>query len=169
MSAAVWAFLGVVLGGVLTGAVSLWQAQLVTKREREAREALREQERKDRRDAFQRETLLALQDAVEDVRRAISRDADRKLAALKEDGRWPRRMPGEAVPEDLSDAHARVGKFYARIFDDELKTSVAKFRWTTDRAIIAQSEGESKEGLWGMTFLDGEINSRIGIVLPQLY
>jgi hypothetical protein len=53
MSTAAWGFLGVILGGVLTGAASLLQAQLVAKREREAQQALRAQKLSDERAAFQ--------------------------------------------------------------------------------------------------------------------
>lgn len=58
---------GVVLGGAIAGGVALRQVQLVTDREREARQAERELVREDARDAFQRDTILALQDAVADL------------------------------------------------------------------------------------------------------
>ena len=63
-------FLGVILGAAIAGGVSLWREQVVTGRERAARQAEREQRRKDERDAFQRDTLLALQDTIEAARRA---------------------------------------------------------------------------------------------------
>lgn len=56
--------LGVVLGAAIAGGVSLWQVQLITAREREARQTLREQERKDAHDALQRDAILALHDAI---------------------------------------------------------------------------------------------------------
>ena len=66
MGEAALAFLGVLLDATIAGVVALWQVQLVTAREREARQALREQGSKDRRDAFQRDTILALQKAIAD-------------------------------------------------------------------------------------------------------
>jgi uncharacterized membrane protein YcjF (UPF0283 family) len=73
MFAAMIGFLGVVVGAVVTGFVTLRQTELTSQREREAQQIVREQARKDAHDAFQRENLLALQEAVEDVRRVIVR------------------------------------------------------------------------------------------------
>ena len=56
--------LGVILSAAIAGSVSLWQVQLSTDREREARRIERDQTRQDVRDAFQRDTILALQDAI---------------------------------------------------------------------------------------------------------
>jgi hypothetical protein len=81
-------FLGVVIGAVVTGFVTLRQAQLATEREHQIRQIEWAQARKDAHDAFQRENLLALQDAIEDVRRATMRDHDRKLKIALEEGFW---------------------------------------------------------------------------------
>jgi hypothetical protein len=91
MFAAVIGFLGVIVGAAVTGFVTLRQAELATKREREARQLEREQKRKDVVDAFQRETLLALQDATMDLSIAATRFLDRKVATWKspENGQPP--------------------------------------------------------------------------------
>jgi hypothetical protein len=74
--------LGVVVGAVVTGFVTLRQARLATQREHDVRKIEWEQARKAVRDAFQRESLLAVQDAVEDARRATVREWDRLLSSL---------------------------------------------------------------------------------------
>jgi hypothetical protein len=73
MSQAVLSFAGVIVGALIAGGVSLWRELVVTARERAARAAEREQQLQDVRDAFQRETLLALQDANVDFLRACFR------------------------------------------------------------------------------------------------
>jgi hypothetical protein len=98
----------VVLGGVLTGAGTLFQVQLVSKREREVRESIRKQEREDRREAFQRETLLALQDTITETRQAVFRDFERKMAVWAEKGSWPVRSPGVLLPSDWAEADERL-------------------------------------------------------------
>ena len=55
----------------LAGGVALRQVQLFTDREHAARQAEREQARNDARDAFQRDTILALKDAVADLLRMV--------------------------------------------------------------------------------------------------
>jgi hypothetical protein len=87
---AVLTFFGVILGATIAGGISLWQVQLVTRREREARQGIREQESKDRRDAFQRETILALQDVM-DMLTAYLRARDEKREADTKAAKWTRR------------------------------------------------------------------------------
>ena len=86
---AVLALVGVVIGGVLAGGVGLRQVQLFTDRERAARQAEREQARKDARDAFQRDTILALQDAVADLLRMVADLHGEAVNAEEKMGHWP--------------------------------------------------------------------------------
>jgi hypothetical protein len=64
---AVFGVVGVLLGSVSTSVVAVYRERLVGRRDREARDHQREQESKARREAFQRESVLALQDAVADL------------------------------------------------------------------------------------------------------
>jgi hypothetical protein len=120
VSDALVTFLSVVFGGLLTAGGSLLGVVLVTKRERDGRRADREEERKDRRDTFRRETLLSLQDAIEDTRQSVIRNYDWKLGIWKRERRWERRIPGDPLPRDWSDADAQVNKLWARLDDIEL-------------------------------------------------
>jgi hypothetical protein len=161
----------VILGGLLTGAVSLWQAQLITRREREARQALREQERKDRRDAFQRETLLAMQDAVEDARQSVNREYERKLAIWNEEDRhyWEQREPGDPLPKSWNDADARITKLWARVFDGDLESTVSDFQMASGEAITAQTQDGAFDDVNHVGRLAHEVNSRIGVLLDDLF
>ena len=85
--AAVIGFFGVVVGAVVTGFVTLRQTEPANQREREAQQIAREQARRDAHDAFQKENILALQEAVEDLRQVVVRDVGRKLAAADERSR----------------------------------------------------------------------------------
>ncbi len=102
--AAVIGFLGVIVGAVVTGYVTLRQTQLATRREREAQQMLREQERRDRRDAFQRDTLLALQDALAEIYRCVARDQDEKLITRR-GAPWPDRSIDVPLPHDYMAAY----------------------------------------------------------------
>jgi hypothetical protein len=160
VSEAVIGFLGVVIGGLITGFVSLFQVQHVTKREREARRALREQERKDRRDAFQRESLLALQDAVEDVRQFGFHEYERKWAIWKRDDVWEAHAVGDPLPKDWSDADARVAKLWARVFDSELESLIADFQLAAGEAIAAEDQTKAFDEANRVSRLAYEINRR---------
>jgi hypothetical protein len=72
-SEAIFGFIGVLLGSATTAILTIYREQLVSRREREARQHQRQQDHKDRRDAFQRESIVALQDAVSDLVKALFR------------------------------------------------------------------------------------------------
>jgi len=167
--AAVIGFLGVIVGAVVTGYVTLRQTQLATQHEREAQQMLREQERKDRRDAFQRETLLALQDAVEDIREITYREYGRRLAIWKHDRRWPSRPPGEPLPKDWSDADARANKLWARVLDVDLASMVQDFCHTAGLAVTAQTQDRAFDEVNYVSELAHQVNGRIGVLLDDLF
>jgi hypothetical protein len=56
--------LGVAAGALISSVGVVLRERLVSRRERETQQELRKQTLKDQRDAFQRETILNLQDAI---------------------------------------------------------------------------------------------------------
>jgi hypothetical protein len=159
----------VVLGGALTGTVSLFRDQLATKRERDARQLLRAQDRQDRRDAFQRETLLALQDVVEDIRLIIIREYERKLTIWRQDHRWPSRAPADSLPKDWSDADALANKLWARVLDVDLASMVSDFCDTAGAAVTAQTQDRAFDEIKHAGEPAHQINTRIGVLLHDLF
>jgi hypothetical protein len=107
MGEALLGFLGVIIGAAIAGGISLWQVQFVTAREREAQRMHRDQERMDRRDAFQRETLLALQDATSRMRHATVREHERRTALMKDRGSWLPR-DGVLLPDEWTEGAERL-------------------------------------------------------------
>jgi citrate lyase beta subunit len=106
-------FLGVALGAVVTGFVTLRQTSMAAQRERESQQMLRWQERKDAHDAFQRDTILALQDAIAELwTRAMGMQLDsvRRRSSVKD-------------PEFRALVW-RINMLRARIFDDDLRAIV---------------------------------------------
>jgi hypothetical protein len=123
----------VVLGAAIAGGVSLWQVQLITAREREARQALREQERRDTHDAFQRDAILALHDAITDYWQTA-------LAAQVQI-HGPIHGPTEAGQETLDHQsifspvradYWRMSAARTKVFDDELRGMVNDFSLQID-------------------------------------
>jgi hypothetical protein len=168
VSDALLTFLSVVAGGLLTGGGSLLGVHLVTTRERDARRADREQERNDRRDTFRRETLLSLQDAIEDTRQSVLRSYDRKLAIWKQERRWERRGPGDPWPKDWSDADAQVNKLWARLDDTDLESMVQDFLDTASQSMTAQTQERAFDNVNYLARLAHEINARVGVVLDDV-
>jgi hypothetical protein len=64
MDAAVWGFIGVVTGGLITGIVTVISERMRADKEAALDSAKRQDDRRIGSDAFQRQTLLALQEAL---------------------------------------------------------------------------------------------------------
>jgi hypothetical protein len=166
---AVLTFYGVILGAVIGGAVALWQAHLAIRREREARQVVREQKRKDVADAFQRETLLALQDAVADLSAAATRELDRRVANRKASTSWEGTGYGDSLPPDWVEADHRVLKLMVRVFDDDLQRLLLNYRFQLLAVAEASEESKAYEAATLAGTLFPQIHQRIGALLPRVF
>jgi HAMP domain-containing protein len=171
-------FAGVILGAVIAGGVSVWREQVVTTRERAAKQAERDQLRKDVRDAFQRESLLALQEAVEASRRAMVAQFIRARGASRKSRSWqrPRKSPswqrprvGDSRYEAWRDKDVSVKELSARVFDAEVRRLVQRFRGASSAAVFASEEQEAARHVNSANNLAGQVNDRIAELLPELY
>jgi hypothetical protein len=168
MGQAALTLLGVILGAAIAGGVSLWQVQLVTKRERETRQELREQERSDRREAFQRETLLALQDATSRMRQATVREHERKAALMKDRGSWPDREE-PLFPDDWTEAAERLLWLQVRLDDQELRQLLERLRHESANVMTADSQEAAIDRMVEAAQLNVQANVRISRLLRDLF
>jgi hypothetical protein len=169
MEQAMVAFVGVIIGAAIAGAISRWRVQLVTARERKAQEMRREQERMDRREAFERDNLLALQNVISKMRQGILRDYERKTALMAERGSWPEPSASVLLSSDLLEADDRLILLRARVLDQELQQLVDLFGEATARAMTAESQTEADDSIVQAGVQLAEINGRIGALLPRLF
>ena len=169
MFAAVIGFLGVLVGAMVTGFVTLRQTQLATQREREAQQTAREVARKDALDAFQQETMLGLQDAVEDVRGVVVRDVGRMFVAANQGKPLRDESLVGQVDEGWLQAYARVERLRARTFDAELRALLDKLLEATILPLTTSQVEQAKRGVKDVSDLAHSINERIGVLLPDLF
>jgi hypothetical protein len=166
---ALYGFVGVLLGSVSTAALTVYRERLVSGREREAREHQRQQDRKDRRDAFQRESLLALQDAVSDLIKAVFNEQDRMLEERERTGTWPVRQWETPTAAGWEDAELRLQASRARVFDAALRDLARDIHTVAKNAVWAKSMDEAKEFNRGLRQNHERLNERVANVLPELY
>ena len=81
-SDAIFGFAGVLVGSLITAALTIYPETLSARRDVDARLDQLAQERRSQRDTFQRESILALQVAVTDLIRAAYTELDRKIAEM---------------------------------------------------------------------------------------
>jgi hypothetical protein len=167
MGEALLGFLGVIIGAAIAGGISLWQVQFVTAREREAQRMHRDQERMDRRDAFQRETLLALQDATSRMRHATVREHERRTALMKDRGSWLPR-DGVLLPDEWTEGAERLLWLQARVLDQELRQLLERFRHESANVMTADSERVAVDRIVESAKLCVQANVRISMLLRDL-
>jgi hypothetical protein len=165
LGVAVIGFLGVALGAVVTGYVTLRQTHLATQREREVQQMLREQARKDARDAFQRDAIIALQDAVRDYWGLVV-DAHTQIH-----GPEGAKTPGETlemVYSRMRVAYSPLTIARAKVFDDKLRRLVKEF----DRQTAPATSMNRKDAEEAMTVCYQrlvEIEDRVNLLLRHLF
>jgi type II secretory pathway pseudopilin PulG len=158
-------FLGVALGAVVTGYVTLRQARLATQREREIQQMLRTQQRKDAHDAFQRDAIIALQDALRDYWGHV---VDAHTQIHGPEGAKTAGDTLEAVFSRMKAAYAPLSAARAKVFDDELRRLVKEFDFKAVQATSLNVK-EAREGLAACYERLVEIEDRVNVLLRHLY
>ncbi|MDQ6884005.1 MAG: hypothetical protein M3077_07180 [Candidatus Dormibacteraeota bacterium] len=129
-----------------------------TKREQDAHTAERERIRRDRRDEFERDTLLKLQEALVE----LNRETVLVDGTLDSRDRWIA-------------ARGNVTTLRVRVLDDKLRQFVNKFEGVTQEMIeappLADDESKKRSDDLHEKRLDGfaNVNERLGELLRALY
>jgi hypothetical protein len=168
-----------VLLGFGTKFVSDWfQDKRTLQHERETRDALRRDQLAERRANFQRQTLLELQEAVQDLIRATGAAHVQDERAFKETGRWQREKLGEEINQQIFLANRSVLLLTVRVRDKALRDAINRFRslsnqtesFTNLRSDASDSElrNASTAAMQNATTLIEQIHERIGELLRTL-
>jgi hypothetical protein len=166
---AVLALVGVVIGGVLAGGVALRQVQLLTDREHAARQAEREQARKDARDAFQRDTILALQDAVADLLRMVVDLHGEAVDAEEKMGHWPASGRFGELRASFDEQFVCVQGLRARLFDDALRRLVADVATSALGALHVGDRERAAHLMAGLGETNEQLQERVHALLKELF
>jgi hypothetical protein len=144
-SDAIFGFAGVLVGSLITAVVTLYRKTLAARREALARHGRLAQERAAQRDAFQRESVLALQAAVTDLIGAAYSELDRMIAASASTGVWQARRWQTPTAVGRSDALLRLETSRTRVFDDDLRRVADALRTTARDSIWADTVETAKD------------------------
>jgi len=121
-----------------------------------------------RRSDFQRETLLNLQDAIQQLARAAGRMHHLDEMEYRKSGNWG----GYLFPEDLDNAAGEAGvktlTLMVRVRDDGIRELMKTFRDHANRLGICRSKEESRQAADGMAAAIEPLQERIGMMLRKL-
>jgi hypothetical protein len=162
-------FLGVVLGAVIGGGVTLWQTYLAAQREREGRQIERAQGRKDAHDAFQRDAILALQSALEDYWQVVTDWLNQVTGATTAEGEQPPTRPPYELRLRTHAASGRLASTRAHVFDDELRRLAKRVDHQGIFVTAAKSVDLKRKG-WsnGADELE-KFHDRVNVLLRDLF
>ena len=148
MDAAVWGFIGVVLGGIITGVVTLRSEAIRADKEASLDGAKRTDDRRLALDQFQRATLLDLQDAVNDMATAGGEAFGESLQVSRQIGKW-RHVPliGDQSTFEQN-ARQRVATLNTRVADDDTRDLVLRFIVAHRHLAMAETQ-EDAEAAFG--------------------
>jgi hypothetical protein len=137
-------------------------------REREARQHERRHQVQERRTAFQRDTLLQLQDAVGELMRttAIMQLADHDR--YRETGQWGKQLYDEQLSERNRVANAETSKLGARVHDDVIRDLLARVKAISAQIPLAPSPDQAHRALTQSFAAAEALNERIGVVFRAL-
>lgn len=166
---ALYGFIGVVLGSATTAVVTIYQERLVGTREREARSHQQDQERRDKKNTFQRESLLALQDATSDLIKAVYNEQDRMLKEMRTVKKWPSRQWETPTAAGWEDANLLMQALRARVFDEKIRDLSGLIQVKARECIYAGTLEEAREVNVQLRELYINFNDLIAGLLPELY
>lgn len=164
-----YGFIGVLLGSATTAALTVYRERLLSTREREAREHQRQQDRQDQRNTFQRQSLLALQDAVSDLVKALYNEQDRMLEEMLLTNRWPARQWETPTATGWAGAELRLRVSRARVFDENLRDLARKIDAVAKKSVWASSIDEAKDLNQRLGQEHERFNGLVAKALPELY
>ena len=165
---AVYGFIGVLLGSATTVVLTVYRERLVSTREREARQQQREQDRADQRNIFQRQSLLALQDAVTDLIKAVYNEQDRMLEEWRQTGTWPCRQWETPTATGWEDANLRLQEFRIRVFEETLRKKAHEIQVKARECIYATIDDTKKLNV-ELRKMHLEFDELVASSLPELY
>ncbi len=143
----------VVVGGLLTIAGGVVREQYTSRRDREARTADRELAREGRaaerdvaRVAFQRETLLELQDAILRLMRNTALLHINHRTVYRENHTYAREKDPPELSDENREANAAVNRLRQRVLDDSVRQDVRVVQELCTQIIMPiQLTGESDD------------------------
>jgi hypothetical protein len=168
ITTSIWFPVLTLLLGYATKSLSEWlEYRRTTRREREAREAVRRDQLFERRTTFQRQTLLDLQETSVQLLRSVVRITVIDKSAYHSTGEWSKQLP-DGLGEDNRLAQARIGMLGARVRDDAIRELLAKLKTHSVQAILSSTPDDTERVMSSMGLVYDELNQRIGEVLRKL-
>jgi hypothetical protein len=165
LESAAWGLIGTI-AGALASIGTTWLAN-------RSAESLHQQrateDRIERASAFQRQTLLDLQEALHDALRLVTRGHIEDRLALQQGNVWGKNMLGPDLGEQIRLAHRRVAILVERIADDKLRTQVKDLMFHANLILSSATALESEAKLQQTYLSADQVLETLGTALRSHY
>lgn len=141
MDSAIWGLIGTVVGA-LASIGSTWLSNFSAHK---LQKSIAKADHIERAHAFQRETLLSLQDAFHDMLRLIARAYIHDRQAHADGSEWGRGNLPDELSEDLRLAQRKMAILVERVSDNLLRNAVKATMENTAGVLFAKSLAEAKQ------------------------
>jgi hypothetical protein len=165
MESAVWGLIGTIVGA-LASIVTTW---ISSRNDFILQKQASSLERMEKQRAFQRDTLLELQDALHDIARMSARLYFEDLASFKVSNDWGKSYLSNEVNEGLVLANRRMSILIARVADNQLRSELKEIMKIITQASFAKSHAEAESANHLIITAFDNVMERLGNVLRSLY
>lgn len=167
----IWFPVVTAFGGFILAAISEYlRDRRATTRERDARNAVRHLQQLERRTNFQRQTLLDLQEAAQQLGRSCGTTYFIKHERFLQTGKWENEdlpLPDD-LNEDLRQAVTKTIMLSARVRNDGVREMAGTFKRFATGIATASSKSDAQAALNQMMATLGPLHESIGGVLRKL-
>lgn len=164
-----WGFIGVISGAIIGASTSIITTILTGNNTFRLQQNANNQERMEKARAFQRETLLAVQESLNDTLRFMMRIHLADLSANKSGVDWGRGLIDNELAEDDRVSNRRLHILTERIADDALREELSELRTTIYHCTSATSKEEANQRVNNSVTQADEFMKHLGAVLRSLY
>jgi hypothetical protein len=121
-----------------------------------------------RRTAFQRETLLKLQECVQDTSRAANEVFLSDLANASLGHGWSRAKIPEEIDQKFFNTQRKLSLLQSRVRDEEVRTICEKMKSYLIKFSFPKDQNEAMELLGHISSQSDQLNERVGLILREL-
>jgi len=137
-------------------------------KEREARLSTRHDQRIASRIAFQRDTLLQLQDAVQKLARATGQMHHLDEMAFRKTNVWRKEQLPDELDQGYFVAQTQTSMLSSRVRDDRVRQLVSQLKTASTDVVLAPNETAASHGLRSLMTVNEELHSRIGELIRTI-
>ena len=169
MDAAAYGFVGTLVGAIVGASASVITTFIGAWNTVRLQQKANDLQRVERTRAFQRDTLIQLQDSLQDAMRNMGRMHYEDVLAFRKSGSWHKSKISEEVNQNFLSTNRDLSILTERIADDDLRNDVKIMRNKILEALSAGSEVESVLTLEQAAVFFNDVMEHIGKVLRGNY